>query len=177
MDIVVSYCTKDELAGGFGVCVFTDNKNKVDCAEGVDWKHHATEKGSWKGKTAGGSSEELHKTNPSYQLTVGKKEDKEDIEVLIVLQQDQKDISNIFAEGGHRIVPTKFYVGFYLYDEDAENEVTKTPHWLNSFDVYMFTPLKAGKTYTIFPSTRKEGEHMDFELHAFSDKLVNLKKL
>lgn len=34
--------------------------------------------------------------------------------------------------GGHRIVPSKFYVGFYVFQ--GKQEVDKTEKWVNSYD-------------------------------------------
>jgi len=169
---IISYCTKDELAGDFGVCAFykKSSEGPIECHEGVDFKYHKSEKHSWKGKLAGGSANV--KSNPRFAL---KSKAKEENEIMIMLKQIQKDVSNIFAEGGERIVPTKYYVGFYVYDSDMENEITKTPQWINSFDVYHRIKLKHGKSVMVIPTTRKEGEQLDFELHCYADGEIDLK--
>jgi len=92
-----------------------------------------------------------------------------------MLKQAIKDVAGVLLpEGGHRIVPSKFYVGFYVLVGDRE--LDKTEKWVNSYDVYKFLDLQAGKTYTIYPCAQKEGQEAGFDLQVFSKTKIKLEK-
>jgi len=171
----LTYCTDDSVTGDFGVCVFSPIKEtKVHAVEATDWPHHDQAKGAWKEGTAGGSDADELMSNEKFNL---KNKDKKKAQVLVMLRQVNKSVDAlVFADGGHRITPSKYYVGFYVYDEDLKSEVTKTEKWINSYDVYMTVEVEAGETVVIIPTTQKEGEEMDYELHAHADTKIELKK-
>jgi len=168
---LMSYCTKEELNGDFLLCIFTGaDAEDVSCVEALDWPHQQRQSSAWKKDTAGGSGEGFKK-NPQFALTVTK-----DAEVLLLIKQAIKDVAGVLLpEGGHRIVPSKFYVGFYVFIGDKE--FGKTEKWVNSYDVYKFLDLQAGNTYIIYPCTQKEGQECGFELLAFSKSKIKLEKL
>jgi len=94
-----------------------------------------------------------------------------------MLKQVNKNVDAlVFADGGHKITPAKYYVGFYVYDDDVEKEITKTEKWINSYEVYTTLELEAGQTLVIIPTTQKEGEEMGFEIHAYSDNKFDITK-
>lgn len=111
--------------------------------------------------------------------------------MTVLLAQKSKDVSgSLFGEGSRSdqpsssriyfsylrsIVPAKFYIGFFIFDKTVNKEVDKTEHWLNSFEVVKNVKLEGGKSYTLIPTTQKEGEELDFSLHAFSNAKLSLK--
>jgi len=168
---VMTYCTKEELAGDFLLCIFTNKDSPdVNCKEAKDWPKMVQANAAWKGAKAAGSGENLH-DNPQFELTVSGKK----TEVLVMLRQVVKDVAGVFfAEGGHRIVPSKFYVGFFVYLNGKEHD--KTDKWVNSYDVYKFFELEPDKPYNILPCTQKEGQEMEFEIHVYSTGKISLEK-
>jgi len=166
---IMSYCTKEELQGDFLFCIFTDNNDNVSCVEAQDWPHQSSKSSAWKKSTAGGSAEGL-KSNPAFVLTLTK-----DAQVLIMVKQAIKDVAGVLLpEGGHRIVPSKYYVGFYIFV--GGKEFDKTEKWVNSYDVYKFVDLKADVKYKIIPCTQKEGQESGFELVVFSKSKLSLEE-
>jgi len=170
----ITYCTDDSVVGDFGICVFSKKECQVNAVQAIDWPHHEETKGAWKEATAGGSDVDERMSNEKFNL---RNKDKKTAKVLVMLRQVNKSVDAlVFADGGHRITPSKFYVGFFVYDENLKKEVNKTEKWINSYDVYMTLELEAGETVAIIPTTQKEGEEMDYELHAYSETKIELKK-
>jgi len=167
---VISYCTKEELAGEFMLCIFSEQDASVSCVEAKSWPCEAKESSEWKDDTAGGSGENYNK-NPKFFITP-----KEDATVLIMVRQSLSNVAGALLPdgGGHRIVPSKFYVGFYVFQNKVE--IAKTEKWVNSYDVYKFVHLQGGKTFTVIPCTQKEGQECAFELHAFSTVKFKLER-
>jgi len=168
---VCPYAMDEALEGEFGIVVFTNLKGGAAAAEPKKLKYHAEAEAKWKGSTAAGSMKPLE--NPHFQLDVGGEGDQE---VLLMLTQKSKDVSGSLFGDGTRIVPAKFYIGFFVFDKTVNKELDKTAHWLNSFDVTKTFKAEGGKTYTVVPTTQKEGEELEFSLHAHSHTKVSLKQ-
>jgi len=170
----VTYCTDDSVAGDFGICVFTKKGTPlVHAVEAIDWPHHSQATGSWKDDTAGGSA----KDKMNNEKFILRNKDKKTASVLVMLRQVNKSVDAlVFADGGHRVTPSKYYVGFYVYDEGVKKEINKTEKWINSYDVYMSLNVEAGESVVIIPTTQKEGEEMEYEVHAYSAQKVEIKK-
>jgi hypothetical protein len=171
---LVTYCTDDSVKGNFGICIFTKKGSpKLNVKEAVEWKCSVQEKGEWKDDTAGGSAE--YKLNNQKFLLTNK--DKKTAKVLVMLRQINKTFDALmFADGGHRITPSKFYVGFYVYNEDVTKILTQTEKWTNSYDVNMFVDLDPGQSVVVIPTTEKEEQEMAYEVHAYSDSKLTLSR-
>jgi len=169
---VVTYCTDDAVQGPFGLCVFTKKGTpKVTIKESVEWKHSLTCKGEWMDNTAGGAGESRLK-NLKFQLT---NKEKKSATVLVMLRQVNKTLETlVFADGGHKIIPSKYYVGFYVLDVSLGKDITQTEKWCNSYDVYKFLEVEGGESIIILPATQNEGEEMAYEIHAYSDSKITL---
>jgi len=165
------YAMEEPLNGDFGLVVFTNNKAGVTMLEPKKWKYHVEIESKWKGSTAAGSIKPLD--NPHFALDVPGEGDQE---VLVMLNQKSKDVSGSLFGDGSRIIPAKYYTGFFVFDKTVNKEVDKTEHWLNSFDVTKVLTLEGGKMFTIVPTTQKEGEELEFVLHAYSQAKVSLKQ-
>jgi len=94
-----------------------------------------------------------------------------------MIQQKTKDVSAIvFIE--NRIMPTKFYIGMHVQDEQG-TILLKSHTWHNSKDVYLFAKLdsRTNKTLIVIPSTRVQGEELEFTLSVHSNCKISLKKI
>ena len=90
----------------------------------------STQKGEWKGKTAGGCQNEKktwHK-NPFFSLVIPKKEG---VEMSIVLMQKKNAMEEILP---YQTLPYDFYIGYYLYDADVETCIGQVPKWKNAVE-------------------------------------------
>jgi len=171
----VTYSTDESVDGDFGLCVFTKKgAEKVKAVEAIEWPHHTQASGAWKDDTAGGSANDKM-SNMKFIL---RNKDKKKASVLVMLRQVNKSIDAlVFADGGHRINASKYYVGFFVYDERIEKEITRTEKWINSYDVYKTLELEEGESVVIIPTTQKEGEEMEYEIHGYSESKIEIKKL
>jgi len=168
---VCPYALEEGLNGDFGIVVFTSEKNGVTGVEPKKFKYRVEAESKWKGSTAAGSIKPLD--NPHFALDVNGEGEQE---VLVLLTQKSKDVSGSLFGDGTRIVPAKFYIGFFVFDKTVNQEVDKTAVWLNSFDVTKVLKLEGGKSYTVVPTTQKEGEELEFALHAYSQVKLSLKQ-
>eukprot|EP01127_Copromyxa_protea_P021921 TRINITY_DN765_c0_g1_i1.p1 TRINITY_DN765_c0_g1~~TRINITY_DN765_c0_g1_i1.p1 ORF type:complete len:621 (+),score=146.55 TRINITY_DN765_c0_g1_i1:43-1905(+) len=168
---IVAFSKDESLKGEFGVCLFTaDGAPQPTIRESKKWKNTTEVKGEWKGKTAAGSS--TIKGNPHFTLTCNSKKA---VEVLVMLSQKTGDVSAIVFDD-NRITPAKLYVGMYVLN--GKKEHYKSERWHNSKDVYIRVQMGGDEPseLTIVPCTRLPEEELEFELSAFSDAKISLKK-
>jgi len=166
---VCSYCNDKELHGNFGLCIFQkEGKQELTVTPAKKWKHTAKIEGAWKGDNAAGSSNKF-KNTPFIVSTDGVGE------VYLMLHQKSKDVSAIVFDD-NRIVPAKYYIGMYVMSADKKTELAKSAKWHNSKEVYLKVNLEGSDSAIVLPCTVMPGEELEFELTAFSDVKVQLKK-
>jgi len=168
---ICPYSMDEALNGDWGVVVFCNAKGGATVSEPKKFKQHTELESKWKGASAAGSIKPLD--NPHFSLDVSGEGEQD---VIVMLSQKSKDVSGSLFGDGTRIVPAKFYIGFFLFDKTVNKELDKTVHWLNSFDVLKPLKLEGGKMYTIVPTTQKEGEEVDLVLHAYAHVKLSLKQ-
>jgi len=167
----VTYCTDDIVQGDFGLCIFSKKGSKITVQEALSWKCHLNCKGQWLDETAAGAAGN-RLNNQNFQLS---NKEKKPAQVLVMLRQINKTFDAlVFADGGHKITPSKYYVGFFVLSLEMK-DITQTDKWTNSYDVYKFLDLEPGQTVVIVPATQNEGEEMAYEIHAYSDSKITLK--
>jgi len=167
---VCCYCSDKELYGNFGLCVFQkDGRKELNIVPAKKWKHTSKVEGAWKGDNAAGSSNKFKNTNFIVSVET-------DAEVYLMLHQKSKDVSAIVFDD-NRIVPAKYYIGMYIMSDDKKEELAKSVKWHNSKEVYLKVDLEGdNKSAIVLPTTVLPGEELEFELFAFSDTKVYLKK-
>jgi len=94
-----------------------------------------------------------------------------------MLAQKSKDVSAIVFDD-NRIVPAKFYIGMYVFPVgNTKQELAKSSKWHNSKEVYLKCRIGGDfKNVVVVPSTLMPGEEVDYEISAFADSKISLKK-
>ncbi|EGG16758.1 calpain-like cysteine protease [Cavenderia fasciculata] len=173
--VVIPSTFDQAIEAAFHLTLFTDDRQATFAPLTDAWKHQELIKGTWVGKSAGGSpnSGESFFKNPQFRLTLPK-DRAADTTVLVQLIQD----STLADEGIGFIVINRDQHDKALTAGDFQNEqlFTKTANWERRNDIAHRVVVKQDdpSVFTIIPSTYEKGVNRSFRVQVFSDLPVEL---
>ncbi|KAM9983360.1 hypothetical protein ACTFIY_000093 [Dictyostelium cf. discoideum] len=174
--IVIPSTYDHGIEGAFHLTLFTDDKNATFQPLTNAFQEVEQVKGTWVGKSAGGSpNQPTFFNNPQFHLKVPAS-DKDEI-IAVQLIQD----STIADEGIGFIVLSRDSHSEPLTAQDFQNEMvfTKTSNWEKRNDIVCRLHVKpeSPREFTIIPSTFDPNVNRSFKLQVYSDVSISLDEI
>ncbi|GAM18249.1 hypothetical protein SAMD00019534_014240 [Acytostelium subglobosum LB1] len=176
--IVIPSTFDQGLEGAYHITLFTDDQAATFTTVTDTWKNTELVKGTWVGKSAGGSPNNGASffDNPQYKLK---------------LPKDRSGEMSFFVQLIQESTLADESIGFVLINRDDHSDTVKastfqnehlfnkTPNWEKRNDIGLrvtVTPDQSSE-YTIIPSTFKPGVNRSFRLQVFSDVPVEIEEI
>ncbi|EFA77386.1 calpain-like cysteine protease [Heterostelium album PN500] len=178
-DYIVIPSTYDQaLEGAYHITMYTDDQEATFTTITHTWKETELIKGTWVGKSAGGSPNNGASffNNPQFRLKLPK-DRTEEVSFVVQLIQD----STLNDEGIGFIVITRESHEKPVQASTFQNEdlFTKTNNWEKRNDIACRVTIKPDQPneLTVIPSTFEKGVNRSFRIQLFSEVPIEIEEI